>query len=105
MKEASTQSEIISSEGSLWIECLSHNYSHDKKVSTNLISSVPGMHWKNCFATFKEFTMSTLQACIILIISLETVQIEAVEKDYFQAMLRNIHEWKVFKSFSPRFRY
>ena len=34
----------------------------------------------------------------MVITSFETVQIEAVEKAYFQAMLGNIHEWKVFRT-------
>ena len=37
---------------------------------------------------------------MILIISLETVLIEAIEKATFQAMFGIIQEWKVFKNVS-----
>ena len=44
--------------------------------------------------------MSTLQACIILVICFERAQIEAVAKGNFQVMLGKVHELQAFQNFS-----
>ena len=62
-------------------------YSSSINVPTTVRCYIPGTSLKRCLANRKELTMGTLYIRIMLTLSFEAVQVEAVEK------LKNFEPW------------